>query len=832
MTSARILIVEDEFIVARDIEARLADLGYAVVGHADSGQGAIDMTATAAPELVLMDIRLKGAMDGIAAAEEIRRRFGLPVVFLTAYAEDSTLERAKLAEPFGYILKPFEDQELRTILEIALYKHGAELEIQRLNRLYSALCQINQAIIHVQSRAGLFSEACRIAADCAGFEAVWVGWLERSTGRVRPLATAGRSAGFFDTVEFYADGRSGGHGPVGACIQSGQPCVVRDFPRDSQRTSWHDLADRFGLRAAAALPLRFQGEVGGVLAVFGSQPQMFRDREVDLLREAAEDISFALDHLEQQERLQRLARVVEQSPVSIVITDAAGAIEYVNARFCQITGYTAAEMLGRNPRVLKSGETPSEVYHDLWATLIAGNEWRGEFENQRKDGSRFHEMASIFPLRDAGGVITHYIGLKEDVTEIRLLESKFLRAQRLEGIGSLASGIAHDLNNILAPIALCASLLRSETGVEDRQHLLDTIEAGAERAVGVVRQLLNLGRGREGGKVTLQPRHLVREMQRIVQETFPRSIRVSADCPSDLWSVLGNATEIHQVLLNLCVNARDAMPEGGQLMLVARNVEIDPGFVALNPEATPGRYVRLEIADTGMGIADAIRAQIFDPFFTTKGPDKGTGLGLTTVLGIVKDHKGFLTLQSAPGRGASFQVHLPALAEGASATEPAEVRTRPPRGNGERVLVVDDEPAIRQATQRTLERHGYRVRVARDGAEAFAEVTTHAGEFDVVITDLLMPVLDGVGLCRGIRGIDPRIPILVCTGAGAGETTPEAVVAMGELQVDRLLHKPHDAATLLEALNEVLQARRRGVRPGTKAERPGNSGADTGVSSE
>lgn len=505
-----------------------------------------------------------------------------------------------------------------------------------------------------------------------------------------------------------------------------------------------------------------------------------------------------------EEQLRKLAQAVEQSPSSIIVTDCAGKIEFVNPKFTEVTGYSAEEVLGKNPRILKGGEmTPSE-YRQLWETISKGREWRGVFHNRRKDGTLFWETASISPIRDAAGKITHYVAVKEDVTEKRLTEAKLLRAQRMESIGSLASGIAHDLNNILTPIVMCAPLLKTEESAETRKELAEMLESSADRAVEIVKQLLSFARGKEGQKQPIQIRHLLRDMAKLARETFPRAIRVQESCATDLWPVIADSTHIHQVLLNLCVNARDAMPEGGHLILRAHNVILDDHFVSMHPMASPGPHVRLEVQDTGTGIPEPHQAHIFETFFTTKGDMGGTGLGLATVQGIVKDHKGFVTFTTGPGKGTTFIVHLPAVVESpadADPTPPAEVI---PRGRSELVLVVDDETAVCETTRRNLERHGYRVLEAYNGIEGIAKFTAHQKEVRAVVTDFMMPLMDGAKLCRALRALAPDTPIIISSGGLLGKQGLEAMQAFEELGIQHILHKPHTAEVLLRTLAHVL----------------------------
>jgi CheY-like chemotaxis protein len=373
----------------------------------------------------------------------------------------------------------------------------------------------------------------------------------------------------------------------------------------------------------------------------------------------------------------------------------------------------------------------------------------------------------------------------------------------MESIGSLASGIAHDLNNILTPIIMCAPLLKTEESAEIRKELAEMLESSANRAVGIVKQLLSFARGKEGQKQPIQIRHLVRDMAKLARETFPRDIRVQENCATDLWPVIADSTHIHQVLLNLCVNARDAMPDGGHLILRANNVVLDDHFVSMHPTASPGPHVRLEVQDTGTGIAESHQGHIFETFFTTKGEIGGTGLGLPTVQGIVKDHKGFVIFTTALGKGTTFIVHLPAVADSLAddIPRPAEVIQR---GRSELVLVVDDETTVCETTRRSLERHGYRVLEAYNGIQGIAEFSAHRKEIQAVVTDYMMPLMDGATLCRALRALAPTTPIIISSGGLFGKQGLQAMQAFEELGIHHILHKPHTAEVLLRALAQVL----------------------------
>jgi PAS domain S-box-containing protein len=745
-----------------------------------------------------------------------------------------------------------------------------------------------------------------------------------------------------------------------------------------------------------------------------------------------------------EEQLRQLSSAVKHSPVSIVITDRDGNIEYVNPKFTAVTGYSSQEVIGRNPRILKSGETPAATYQQMWQTIMADREWRGEFHNRKKNGELFWESASISAILDDSGEIAHFVAVKEDitgvkrdreklqqresflsaiaenqpgllwlkdangrvlmvnqsfskacgrsdpaqvqgltdfdlhprdqaekyraddervmaagqpivveekiviggksvwhetfkapvrddqgrmigttgfalnitarkqaeqqlleafnfnhkiitdasvgivaykasgqcvlaneaaartlnatvcqllaqdfrkipswrtagmlaaaeetlaakaarhceanfvgsfgkeiflvchfspfvqngephllliftdVTEKKKLEAQFLRAQRMESIGTLAGGIAHDLNNVLAPLVIAIELLKDKINDAEGQNILAMLEANANRGSDLVRQVLAFGRGLRGERVVVQLKLIARNIQQIVQETFPKSVCLKTDIADDLWKVSGDATQIEQVLLNLCVNARDAMPSGGQLSLRLANATLDQAAAAGNLDAKPGRYVVITVTDAGEGMTQEVQDRIFEPFFTTKEHGKGTGLGLSTSLAIVNSHGGFIHCYSQPGKGTSFKVYLPAIvvpdAEPAAAEKP-----RLPRGHSELVLVVDDEEPIRNIATQILSRFDYRVLTAANGAEAVALYRNRGGDIAAVLTDMAMPVMDGTATIAALKAINPAVKIIGSSGLDSG-----VKVSAG---LRHFIPKPYTAETLLNALRDVL----------------------------
>jgi nitrogen-specific signal transduction histidine kinase/CheY-like chemotaxis protein len=396
------------------------------------------------------------------------------------------------------------------------------------------------------------------------------------------------------------------------------------------------------------------------------------------------------------------------------------------------------------------------------------------------------------------------------MTEARSLQKQFHRAQRLEAIGTLASGIAHDLNNILSPILMAAGLLRGDNTSSSAERMLNIIESSANRGAGIVKQVLTFARGAEGERVLIQPKHLIGEIGKIMVQTFPRNIEVITNYPPDLRPIQGDATQLHQVLLNLCVNARDAIigvqagPDGAEpqrvLTLAAENTDVDEHFASTNPGAIFGPHIVLRVSDTGVGMSPELLDRIFDPFFTTKEPGQGTGLGLATVLGIVKSHRGFLTVQSEIGKGTAFKVFLPAELNGEAQSKDMPPPSSPPRGKGELILVVDDEPPIREALVRTLESFNYRCFTAEDGSDALALYFARREEIDVVLTDLAMAQMDGVKLVRSLRRIDPNARVVVSSGHIQREIAQE----LQSLGVDDFIEKPYNAERLLRALRNVI----------------------------
>jgi len=404
--------------------------------------------------------------------------------------------------------------------------------------------------------------------------------------------------------------------------------------------------------------------------------------------------------------------------------------------------------------------------------------------------------------------------LEQEIVERKSAEEQLLRAQRLESIGTLAGGVAHDLNNILGPILMGAEALRCNATGEQAAAMISLIEESARRGSSIVKQVLTFARGVEGERVLINSRHLIDEMVGIARKTFPKSIEVTGEYPEHPWSISGDPTQLHQVLLNLSTNARDAMANGGSLTLAAENLEVDDNYAAMMPGAKAGSYAILSVSDTGVGMPRPLLEKIFEPFFTTKDLSKGTGLGLSTSLGIVKSHGGFISVSSEQGRGTTFKVFLPAVQVNVAPTQKETPRII--EGNGELVLLVDDELNIRRVTKIALEKHNYRVLEANDGPEALAIFAQQMDSVSVVLTDIMMPYIDGIALIRALKKIKPDMIFIASTGQDGEPRLAE----LQELGVVNFLSKPYDTRKLLtvleSAVSKQLAPLSKKVIPGTQ----------------
>jgi PAS domain S-box-containing protein len=498
------------------------------------------------------------------------------------------------------------------------------------------------------------------------------------------------------------------------------------------------------------------------------------------------------------EQISDQATFLHRAQDAIMVEDLNGHILYWNKSAERLFGWTMTEAI--TEPTSKFLHATQERIDEARRLLLKHGEWTGVLTKLTKEGKRLVVQARWTLVCNASGQAEAILSINTDITEKRTLEEQLLQTQRLESIGVLASGIAHDLNNIFSPILMATTLLQSRTSDPKAKSLLDTLERSAHRGADLVKQVLAFAKGVSGERSLMQIHHLLMDMQKIL-EVFPKNIQSKTDFSKELALVLGDATQLHQVILNLCVNARDAMSDGGTLSLNADNITIDEHLIqsGLHQDAKPGPYVVISVGDTGTGIPAEIIHKIYDPFFTTKPPGKGTGLGLSTVLKIVKDHGGFLTLETKVGRGTVFRIFLPAVISGRARVKESEEKPIV-RGNGEWILLIDDEISICGITKLSLESYNYNVLTACDGPEALAQFEKNKDKIRLILIDLAMPMMDGPTTIRELQKIKADLDIIVITGMDSTET----VELTDDLRVKGCIAKPFSAKLLLAKLAEVL----------------------------
>jgi PAS domain S-box-containing protein len=832
---------------------------------------------------------------------------------------------------------------LKTVGEIfanALLHKRAEERLLRLNRLYSASSRISGMITHTRSVEALCSEACQIVVEEGRLTMAWVGILEPATQAIRAVAQWGVGEAYARQINVSAAANvPEGLGPAGIAVREGKFQVRHEMEDEPALAPWRDIIVQAGYRSIAAFPLKAKGTTVGVLSLYQSEPHFFNDEEVRLLSKLSEDLSFAIEFLEQAQQLQVQRTALESAANSVVITNPEGLVLWHNAAFTELTGYAGPEVIGKKTSMLRSGKQGTAFYQHLWETIASGQVWRGELTNRRKDGRFYDEEMTITPVRGEQGVITHYVAIKQDVTarklaEVRLAafsslgqrlstakavkeaaqvvvdvadqvlgwdacgfdvyspaeelvtpvlyidiinhrrtectpaarppslsalakksleeggllilrgpadtaapatqrfgnsnrlsasilyvpirnasslmgflsiqsytpqaydrhaletlqaladrcggaldrikaeealrsaQEQLRQSQKMEAIGQLAGGVAHDFNNLLAVIQgnTDLALMEADKFCSQTIDCLHQVTAASDRAANLTRQLLAFSRKQmmqsQPVNLTVVAANLTKMLNRIIGE----DVELQCHYGEHLPFVQADVGMLDQVIINLAVNARDAMPRGGQLHITTAKFHSDAAYASTHAEARPGEFVALSVKDSGCGIPPEQLPRIFEPFYTTKELGKGTGLGLATVYGIVKQHQGWIEVDSQVGVGTTFTIILPAMANPPTVADAPEKAAKP-RGGTETILLVEDEQAVRRSARFLLERFGYRVLEAASGPEALKVWSSRQNEIQLLLSDIIMPNgLTGRDLMEQLRLEKPGLKTILMSG--------------------------------------------------------------------
>lgn len=717
----RILVVEDEFIVAMDIQNRLERLGYRALDSVASGEEAIEKAEEILPDLVLMDIRLEGEMDGIEAAEHIRRNHDIPVIFLTAFADEKTLQRAKITAPYGYILKPFQERELHSAIEIALYNHKLESKLKSSEERFRAIVETTEAVIWEVDRE-LRITYCNP-------------YIERATGYL-PAELIGKAAPTF----MHKDDRKK--------FEKLVPEII------SKKGGWKDLMLRWRHKNGTHRWME-----SNAVSVLNGNGEWLGFRGVD--RDITEQKMMQKELFQSQQMLQL---VFDHIPLGVFWKDRNSNYLGCNRKFAEDAGLNdPSDVIGKNDLGFFRRET-ANLYRADDKSVTETNTPILNHEELicTPNGTELHMRINKVPLKDEKGKVMGVLGTYEDITSSKKLEERLRLSQKMEAIGVLAGGIAHDFNNILAAILGYADLaMDSVDDAKQAQADIKQIMTAGIRAKDLVTQILTFSRQEKSKRTPTQIHLIIKEALKFMRASLPSTIEIRQNI-FNAGMVLADATQIHQVVMNICTNAYYAMREtGGVLEVDLSRVEIDSHTASFHTDLQEGSYLKLTISDTGHGMKKEVLSRIFEPFYTTKKSGEGTGMGLSVVHGIVKSHGGAISIYSEVGKGTTIHIYFPRLI---GKSEEKYERDENIVSGSERILLVEDEKQLAKMEQRSLGRFGYKVTVKTSGVEAYKEFQQQSDQYDLIITDQTMSNMTGVEFAQEILKLRPDIPIILLSG--------------------------------------------------------------------
>jgi two-component system cell cycle sensor histidine kinase/response regulator CckA len=762
-SNAGILIVEGDAQLAQDLKSRLQTLEYDVCGTVTSAEQALTMVELERPDLVMLDIEIHGAMDGIEAAEVIRDRWGIPVVFLAAYADTDRLERAKLTYPFGYIIKPFQDRDLKITVEMALYvaevdaeRRRAEEALRKSERTLRAVLDAVPHHIHAKDGEGRFIMANKAVAESYHMTPEeFVGQYHTAVGMDEA-----------EVKQMLADDKE--------VIDTGRPKHIPEETCIDADGNVHWLS-------TIKVPFDHDGEPAVLVVAIDITDHK---RAEDALRESEEKYRLLVEYA---------------NDVIFIIQD--GRVKFPNPKAMHLTGFSAEELMGADSFAEFIHPEDRQMVIERHMMRLAGDELAPQypFRILTKSGDTLWIELNAALITWEGRPAT--LNIIRDISQQKQLEAQLQQAHKMEAVGTLAGGIAHDFNNLLQAINGYTQILMMDIDAGDPGYShLNAINKAGDRAAQLIRQLLLFSRKAETERKPLDLNQEVEQARIILERTIPRMIDIEIHPGRRLWTVSADPVQIEQVLLNFGSNAADAMLEGGKLTIRTENAtiagEIDKKYLGVEP----GRYVCLTVTDTGNGMDEETVAHIFEPFYTTKETGKGTGLGLASVYGIVKSHGGYISCQSKLGQGTTFRIYLPASDEEDGSTE--EYGNGSLKGGPETILVVDDEASIRDLTTETFERFGYKVLIATCGEDALEVYADPDNHVDLVVLDLGMPGMGGLKCLHEILSLDPASKIVVASGYSVDGQVKKTL----ELGAKGFVAKPYQLADLLATVRAVLDS--------------------------
>jgi PAS domain S-box-containing protein len=790
---------EDDFIITQDLLTEIEGLAFDLEWEAEY-EPALEIIVQQRHDVYLIDYRL-GQHNGLELlCEAIEQGCQAPLILLTGQEDRQVDLKAMEGGAADYLVKGQVDALLleRTI-RYTIERKRAQIEIQRRNRELTLLNRIIAASTLDLSQEAILEIACRELAFVFDLPQVSAALLndEKTTATIiAEYVDEKLPMSVNETILIVGN-------PAFQYLLTRQaPLAINEAQMDSRLAPLHHLMHQRGTVTLLLVPLTIESEVIGNLELNAVEPRRFTTADINLAWSVADQVAGVLARTRLAQAHQYLITAIEQTDDSVIVTDTAGRIIYVNSGFERVSGYHRAEVVGQTMTIVKSDQHDEDFYADLWATIKAGKIWRGCFINKKKDGSLYTEEATITPVRDDKGTILSYVGVQRDVTRQLQLEEQLRQSQKMDAIGKLAGGIAHDFNNLLTAImsysALALEILPADHLVYDD---IVGIQQTAQRAANLTRQLLAFARKQIIKPEMLDLNDLVINMDKMLRRLIGEDIELITLPFQNLWTVQADHGQLEQVLVNLVLNARDAMPQGGKLTIETANVTLDQTYAGQHLELARGDYVMLTISDTGLGLTEEVKAHIFEPFFTTKDVGQGLGLGLATVFGIIKQNNGHILVYSEPDQGVTFKIYLPrAPQRDVSAAQPEEDQELP--FGTEIILVVEDEPVVRDLMTRTLRQQGYQVLEAINGEDALRLAKEHTDfeKIQLLLTDVVMPRMGGKALADRLKATYPNLKVLYMSGY-----TDNAIVRHGILEPEvSFLQKPFAPNVLIRKVRQIL----------------------------